>query len=91
MADPGPRKDKFQRQLQKELTTELSRFNDMERMVASMWFQLDDDGYLFDVGEIAAMLRRPPEEIRFIIEKVTNHLEQKELLHALPKGWRRKP
>ncbi len=90
MADPGPRKDKFQRQLQRELKTELSRFNDMERMVASMWFQLEDE-YLFDVEEIGAMLRRPPEEIRFVIEKITNHLEQRELLHALPKGWRRKP
>lgn len=90
MADPGPRKDKFQLQLQRELKTELSRFNDMERMVASMWFQLEDE-YLFDVEEIGAMLRRPPEEIRFVIEKITNHLEQRELLHALPKGWRRKP
>jgi hypothetical protein len=90
MADPGPREDKFRRRLRKELKTELSRFNDMEQMVASMWFQLEGQ-YLFDVAEIATMLRRPTEEVRFIIEKITNHLEQKELLHALPKGWRRKP
>lgn len=90
MADPGPRKDDFKRQLRKELKTELSRFNDLEQMVAKLWFQLDGQ-YLYDVAEVAAMLKRTPEEIRFIIEKITNHLEQKELLHALPKGWRRKP
>lgn len=90
MADPGPRKDDFRKRLRKQLKTELSRFNQMEQAVAAMWFQLDGE-YLFDVAEIGAMLRRPPEEIRFIIEKITNHLEQKELLHALPKGWRRKP
>jgi 6-pyruvoyl-tetrahydropterin synthase len=78
----------FRKQLRQELKTELSRFNELEQAVATMWFQLDGH-YLFEVAEIGKMLKRSPEEIRFIIDKITNHLEQRELLHALPKGWRR--
>lgn len=78
----------FRKQLRKELKTELSKFNELEQTVATMWFQLDG-GYLFELAEVGAMLKRSPEEIRFIIDKITNHLAQRELLHALPRGWRR--
>ncbi len=78
----------FRKQLRKQLRTELSTFNQLEQAVANLWFQLDGH-YLFEVEEIGNMLKRSPEDIRFIIGKITNHLEQRELLHALPKGWRR--
>lgn len=87
MADLGPQKDDFRKQLQKELKRELSCFNDLEQAVADLHFQLKG-GYPFEPEEIAAMLRRAPEEIRFIIQKITNHLQQRELLHALPRRSR---
>ena len=84
MADSDNQKDDFRRRLRKELMKELSQFNEMEQAVGELFFQLNG-GYQFSVEEVAKMLKRSPEEIRLIIQKILDRLEQRELLHALPR------
>lgn len=77
----------FHQKLREELNEELKCFNDLEREVARLYFRLDG-GYTYTPPEVAKLLRRNPDEVRFIITKIFSHLQQKELVHALPRGMR---
>lgn len=77
----------FHQKLREELNEELKRFNDLEREVARLYFRLDG-GYTYSPAEVANLLRRNPEEVRLIITKILDHLQQKELVHALPRRMR---
>lgn len=77
----------FNQKLREELNEELKRFNDLEREVARVYFRLDG-GYTYSPTEVAKLLRRNPDEVRLIITKILDHLQQKELVHALPRRMR---
>lgn len=80
----------FQKELREELNEELRRFNDLEREVARLYFRLDG-GYTYSPEEVAKLLRRNPGEVRLILQKILDHLQRKELVHALPRRayWER--
>ena len=89
MADRGrqgkdPSNGAFRDMLREELMTELTRFNELEQTVAHLYFQLEG-GYLYSVEEVAKILKRKPDEVRFIIGKILDRLQEKELVHALPR------
>lgn len=69
--------------LRSELQRALMRFNALEQEVAKLYLRLNG-GYELSIAEIAAILKRTPEEIQFIRDKIMDHLEGMELLHALP-------
>lgn len=69
--------------LQAQLRRALTRFNALEQEVAKLYLRIDG-GYDLSIAEIAAILKRTPEEIQFIRDKIMDYLEGMELLHALP-------
>jgi DNA mismatch repair ATPase MutS len=74
----------FYKKLSEQLNEELQRFNDVERIIARLYFRLEG-GYTYSPAEVAKLVRRNPDEVTFIIGKILDHLQQKELLHALPR------
>ena len=74
----------FHKKLSEQLNDELQRFHDLERTVARLYFRLEG-GYTYSPAEVAKLVRRNPDEVTFIIGKILDHLQQKELVHALPR------
>lgn len=74
----------FHKKLSEQLNEELQRFDHLERTVARIYFRLEG-GDSYSPAEVAKLVRPNPDEVTFIIGKILNHLQQKELVHALPR------
>jgi DNA-directed RNA polymerase sigma subunit (sigma70/sigma32) len=73
----------FQERLKTELHDELRTFTEMEQRIAKLYFNLEG-GYNLTTQEIGAIVKRNPDEVMLIVSKIRDHLERKELIHALP-------
>lgn len=75
--------NEFQGRLRKELDDELQQFTEIEQQAARLYFNLDG-GYNLNLQEVAAILKRTPDEVTLMISRIREHLQRKELIHTLP-------
>jgi hypothetical protein len=72
------------KRLRQELDEELKRFDYNTQQAFRLSFNLELEQYSLSTQDVAAILKKTPQQIEEMVSKVRSHPEQKGLLGAIP-------